>query len=194
MIVQIAISVVFVSKRMAHRPVEAIGGKLSCQPFPEPESKQRFRRRCRSKPCNGEPPIELKMAINLEEVTVTLRTGGCACGRVRYTLAGEPFLVGVCHCTKCRKESGSMFTAYAKWPLAAFEVAGKTTVYEGRSFCPVCGSRLFNLHHGDVEVRIGSLDGAPTGLVPVQEGWTRRREPWLHAIAGAGQFEQDPDR
>ena len=43
------------------------------------------------------------------------RQGGCACGRVRYTVAGEPLRVGLCHCTSCRQESGSAFTAYAVW-------------------------------------------------------------------------------
>ena len=122
------------------------------------------------------------------------RTGGCSCGRVRYQLNGEPFLIGVCHCTKCRKESGSMFTAYAKWPIAAFERTGDIETYEGRSFCPVCGSRLFNLHDADVEIRLGSLDDAPTGLMPTQEGWIALREHWLEAISGVRQFEHDPDR
>lgn len=122
------------------------------------------------------------------------RTGGCSCGRVRYRLIGEPFLVGVCHCTKCRKESGSMFAAYAKWPIAAFEVTGEVETYEGRSFCPICGSRLFNLHDADVEIRLGSLDDAPTGLTPTQEGWIVRREHWLEAIRTVEQFEHDPDR
>jgi len=112
---------------------------------------------------------------------------------VRFTLRGEPFLVGTCHCTKCRKESGAMFTTYAKWPRSAFTLTGAVETYEGRSFCPVCGSRLFNLHNDDVEVRIGSLDDAPTGLTPMQEGWTIRREHWLAPVAGVPQFERDPE-
>ena len=40
------------------------------------------------------------------------RTGSCLCGQVRYSLDGEPFLTGVCHCADCRKESGSAFTFY----------------------------------------------------------------------------------
>jgi hypothetical protein len=52
----------------------------------------------------------------------------------------------------------------------------------GRSFCPECGSRLFNLHDDDVEIRLGTLDDAPSGLMPMQEGWTIRREHWLTPI------------
>jgi hypothetical protein len=86
-----------------------------------------------------------------------------------------------------------MFTAYAKWPKAAFTFTGEVETYEGRSFCPVCGSHLFNLHAADVEIRLGSLDDAPTGLMPTQEGWIVRREHWLVAIPGVAQFEHDPD-
>ena len=38
-----------------------------------------------------------------------IHRAGCACGSVRYSLKGEPFRIGICHCTDCRKESGSVF-------------------------------------------------------------------------------------
>jgi hypothetical protein len=34
-----------------------------------------------------------------------------------------------------------------------------------------------HFHGDDVEIRMGSLANAPTGLMPMQEGWTIRREP-----------------
>ena len=121
-----------------------------------------------------------------------IRTGGCLCEAVRFELEGAPFLIGVCHCADCRKESGSAFTLYAKWPLSAFRVTGETRLYAGRSFCPVCGSRLFNLHAEDVELRVGSLDEAPDTIgTPSQEGWVKRRETWLEPIAGASQSVED---
>ncbi|HWA18798.1 MAG TPA: GFA family protein [Devosia sp.] len=120
------------------------------------------------------------------------RTGSCLCGAVRYTLEGEPFLTGLCHCADCRKESGAMFTFYAKWPIAAFRYTGEIRTAQGRSFCPQCGGRLFNLHEHDVEIRLGSLDDAPTGLTPQQEGWTIRREHWLPPIPAIPQFPRDP--
>lgn len=53
------------------------------------------------------------------------RSGGCSCGAVRYKVAGEPLRAGICHCTSCRKESGSVFTAFAVWPESAFETSGE---------------------------------------------------------------------
>ena len=122
------------------------------------------------------------------------RTGSCLCGRVTYTLDGEPFLTGLCHCADCRKESGSMFTFYAKWSIELFGFKGMIRTSHGRSFCPDCGSRLFNLSDTFVEVRLGSLDAAPSGLAPQQEGWTIRREHWLQPVPSIPQFAHDTDR
>jgi len=116
-----------------------------------------------------------------------VRSGGCACGAVRYTVRGEPFHVGRCHCADCRKESGSTFTVYAQWPRDAFELEGELATYDGRSFCARCGSRLLCLQEDDVEIRLGSLDDAPFALRPEAEIWTKRREPWLQPVEGASQ-------
>jgi hypothetical protein len=120
-----------------------------------------------------------------------VRTGGCLCGAVRYSVRGEPFNVGRCHCADCRKESGSTFTVYAHWPIDAFELSGEVATYDGRSFCPSCGSRLFNLHDEDVEIRAGSLDDAPFEIAPREEIWIKRRESWLAPVPGATQHEEN---
>ena len=122
-------------------------------------------------------------------------TGGCLCGKVRYSLRGEPFRYGVCHCADCRKESGSVMTVWAQWRREDFELIGAYETYKGRSFCPTCGSRLFNLQSDAVEIRVGGLDDAPTGLgAPPIEAWTIRREPWLAPVPGAEQSERDPPK
>ena len=123
-----------------------------------------------------------------------LHEGGCLCGAVRYSVMGDPFLVGTCHCADCRKESGASFVTYAKWKRDGFTLKGDIKTFAGRSFCPKCGSRLLNLHEDDVEIRIGSLDAAPNGFVPAQEGWIKRRESWLQPVAGATQSVGDPPR
>lgn len=38
-------------------------------------------------------------------------TGGCLCGKVRFTASGEPDRVGLCHCLDCRKHHGALFYA-----------------------------------------------------------------------------------
>lgn len=122
---------------------------------------------------------------------MTIRTGRCLCGRIRYRVTGEPSKVGICHCINCRRESGSAFVTYAIWPREAFSLTGKYATFQGRSFCPGCGSRLFNLTDTKAELRVGSLDAAPTDLVPGREIWYRRREPWLAPLAGIPQHDED---
>ena len=120
------------------------------------------------------------------------RTGGCLCGAVRYTVRGEPTHVGRCHCADCRKESGSTYTIYGHWPRDKFELIGSLATYEGRSFCPTCGTPIGTFDdEAEVEIRLGSLDDAPFGLVPQTEVWIKRREPWLPAVEGAGQHREN---
>ena len=120
-----------------------------------------------------------------------MRTGGCLCGAVRYAVRGEPTHVGRCHCADCRKESGSAFAVYAQWPRDAFELEGEVATYDRRSFCPRCAGRIGNIGDDGVEIRLGSLDDAPFQLRPEAEIWIKRREPWVHAVEGASQHEEN---
>src|SRR5258705_3501797 len=73
-----------------------------------------------------------------------VHTGECLCGAVRYSVSGDPIHVARCHCADCRKESGSAFSVYAQWPVEMFEMTGEIASYDGRGFCPRCGSRLLD--------------------------------------------------
>jgi hypothetical protein len=46
-------------------------------------------------------------------------TGGCLCGRVRYTVTGEPAFSGLCHCRNCQHYTGSAFEALIAFPAAS---------------------------------------------------------------------------
>jgi hypothetical protein len=119
------------------------------------------------------------------------RSGGCLCGAARYVVTGEPLRVGLCHCRDCKRTSGSAYVAFAVWPRSAYRGTGELGTYNGRSFCRTCGSRVANLRHDEAEIMIGSLDMAPTELIPSYELWTPRREGWLHNLPWADQFEGD---
>lgn len=83
---------------------------------------------------------------------------------------------------------------YGQWPVEAFEISGEISSYDGRGFCPRCGSRLLDTaDRGDmlVEIRIGSLDDAPFELRPEDEIWVKRRESWLPAVEGAAQHDEN---
>jgi hypothetical protein len=60
-----------------------------------------------------------------------------------------------------------------------------------RSFCLACGSRIAWLRDGEAEITLGSLDDAPTGIVPEYELWTGRRQDWMNPLPWAEQLDQD---
>ncbi len=89
-----------------------------------------------------------------------------------------PYRVGLCHCMDCRKHHGALFHASAVFPENAVTVAGQTGEYDGRFFCPRCGSPVFSRSEDEIEVHLGSLD-TPNQMIPTYELWTIRREGWL---------------
>lgn len=117
-------------------------------------------------------------------------TGGCLCGTVRLEASGRPFRVGVCHCLDCRKHHGALFYAAAIFPDDAVTVTGATREWQGRHFCPACGSSVF-AHFGDeIEVHLGTLD-APDVFKPTYECWSIRREGWLPPFPLAHTYARD---
>ncbi|SDR30440.1 GFA family protein [Pseudovibrio sp. Tun.PSC04-5.I4] len=119
-------------------------------------------------------------------------TGGCLCGNVRIVASGLPYRVGICHCLDCRKHHGALFYASAVFHEDAVVVDGETRDYEGRHFCPRCGSSVFAHSSDEIEVHLGSLD-ATSQLVPTYESWATRREEWLPPFPLAASYERDRD-
>ncbi len=105
-------------------------------------------------------------------------TGGCLCGDVRFVATGHPYRVGICHCLDCRKHHGALFYAAAIFPRDAVSIEGETRDYEGRCFCPRCGSSVFARSGDEIEVHLGALDDIEQ-FIPTYENWTVRREAWL---------------
>jgi hypothetical protein len=125
-------------------------------------------------------------------------TGGCLCGDVRFVATGQPYRVGICHCLDCRKFHGALFHASAIFAQDAVTISGAVQGFEGRCFCPRCGSSVFSRSDDEIEVNLGSLD-EPDAFRPTYELWTTRRESWLPAFDwtkrypgnrdGTGRFE-----
>ncbi|MDF1749561.1 MAG: GFA family protein [Alphaproteobacteria bacterium] len=118
--------------------------------------------------------------------------GGCLCGKVRFVASGQPYRVGLCHCMDCRKHHGAPFHASAIFPQDAVTITGETNDFEGRFFCPHCGSSVFSRIEDEIEVNLGSLD-MPDQFQPSYELWTIRRESWLPAFANLKGYDRDRD-
>ncbi len=121
-----------------------------------------------------------------------IRHGGCLCGALRFTTEGPPLRVGLCHCLDCRKFHGALFHASAIFGMAAVAITGAAAQYEGRFFCPRCGSSVFSRSGEEIEVNLGSFDETDQ-FAPSYELWTMRRESWLPDFALASCYPRDRD-
>ena len=119
-----------------------------------------------------------------------LKMGGCVCGKVRFTVSGDPYRVGVCHCMDCRKHHGALFHASAIFPEDAVKIEGETQSYNERFFCPNCGSPVFGKSDDEIEINIGSFDTSDQ-FEPTYELWTMRREAWLPDFPSMQQYDRN---
>lgn len=119
-----------------------------------------------------------------------MATGGCLCGSVRYMVDGPVGPAAYCHCTDCRRVTGSAFNVSARVALAGFRIAsgalGKFTKRADsgdeltRHFCRDCGSPIYtsSARHADaVYLKAGSLDD-PSLIKPVKQNWTASAVDW----------------
>jgi hypothetical protein len=111
-------------------------------------------------------------------------TGGCLCGDVRYQVSQDPEWVGSCHCTMCRKISGTAFSTYAVFSRETFEwTKGVPALYRSsepttRGFCARCGSTLSWETTEIFGVAVGSLD-RPEDVQPECHTNTTTWLPWI---------------
>lgn len=104
-----------------------------------------------------------------ESRSTATHRGSCLCGAVAYEIDGDLGDFGYCHCTSCRKASGSAYGANAPVDRARIRfVRGADRIREFesspgklRAFCPACGSPLYaylKTTRDVLRVRLGSLD------------------------------------
>lgn len=105
-------------------------------------------------------------------MTENTLSGSCLCGSVRYTTTGESQRFYHCHCSRCRKASGTGHASnlFVKGTLSwkSGENLIKTfKVPEAErftnTFCQTCGGRVprFIEEYGVVFIPAGSLDDEP---------------------------------
>lgn len=98
-----------------------------------------------------------------------MHQGSCLCGKIKYRVEDELSDFGYCHCTSCRKASGTAHGANAGIRRDKFFLEDPEALlreYESspgkrRVFCSNCGSPLFAYLDSTrdlIRVRLGSLD------------------------------------
>lgn len=129
-------------------------------------------------------------------------TGRCLCEGVRFEIDGRLGPIIYCHCSMCRRASGSAFAANASVRTGALRVvAGQELIAEVQSspgtfrgFCSRCGAPLYGRSEslpGLRRVRLGSLEGYPGGRC-VANIWVGSKAPWFEITDELERFDEEP--
>jgi hypothetical protein len=116
--------------------------------------------------------------------------GSCACGAVSFEITAPFETAGYCHCKRCQRRTGTLWSFNAMVPAAGFEiVAGREYVRlwkppDGiaKAFCEACGGHLYSDGGDAIGVRLGAVDGDPE----IRPQWRQ----WLESAPG---WEAIPD-
>ena len=114
-------------------------------------------------------------------------TGGCACGRVRYTAQIENDDAYLCHCRMCQRATGGVSVAFRNLKKADVAWAREPDWYASspiarRPFCRECGTSLgFEYPYSEnMDLTVGSFDD-PSRFKPTMHfGIESAHRAWLN--------------
>ncbi|MBP6241234.1 MAG: GFA family protein [Hydromonas sp.] len=135
--------------------------------------------------------------------THSINTGTCLCGAVAYEISGNLGLFQYCHCSRCRKVTGSAFAANLfvaptqfKWTQGEDKVGRyelENAKHFASSFCTQCGSNLPWLTKTGkaVVVPAGTLNQDPN-IEPKANTFYASRAPWEKCVSELPAFDELP--
>jgi hypothetical protein len=137
----------------------------------------------------------------MSQAEKNLITGRCLCGAVQFEIDGRLGPAIYCHCSQCRRASGSAFAANASVRARYLHFrSGRDAIreYEAtpgkfRAFCSRCGSPVYSRLASDPEtfrIRLGTLDGDP-GRRPLSHFWVGSKAVWHTITDELPQFAGD---
>ena len=130
-------------------------------------------------------------------------SGSCLCGKVRYQFEGPVRVFQYCHCSRCRKFTGSAHASSIlidpsnfEW-LSGEEHVGRFELPEAKhyatSFCKNCGSSLPCLSKSGkaVNVPAGTLDEDPEAR-PIKNMYYADRAAWYEDASSLKKYDALP--
>jgi hypothetical protein len=124
-------------------------------------------------------------------------SGKCFCGAVEYAVADEFVYAANCHCSRCRRTTGSAFKPFAgiaRDKLAVTKGEGDLMIYgeaqNNNTHCRRCGSLLYSVVRDGayVHVAMGTLVDDPT-IRPNRHIFVGSKAPWFTITDDLPQFE-----
>lgn len=129
--------------------------------------------------------------------------GTCLCGAVRYRVTGEILGFQYCHCSRCRRFTGSAHAANLFTDQKGLEwLAGEESVGTYRldgeppfptAFCRQCGSSMPSMSYTGRfwVVPAGTLEEDP-GCTPARSIFWESRAPWYREESGLPRHAEGP--
>jgi hypothetical protein len=124
--------------------------------------------------------------------------GKCLCGAVHYAVADEFVYAANCHCSSCRRATGSAFKPFAGIERDKLEITrgGDSLKIFGDengndTRCRMCGSFLYSVVRDGafVHVAMGSLIDDPT-IRPTKHIFVGSKAPWFTITDDLPQYEE----
>ena len=126
--------------------------------------------------------------------------GSCLCGEIRFNVDGDFESFFLCHCSHCRKDTGSAHAANLFSSTARLEwICGqeKLSSYNlpqtrhTRCFCSICGSAMPHVTEDMMVVPAGCLD-TDLALAPDAHIFGASRASWDCDLASIPVFDAFP--
>ena len=131
-------------------------------------------------------------------------TGGCLCGKVRFTAEADPTSATICHCKDCQKFTGSAFATLVRMTKNAVRIDGNLKTFSSpggsgkpllRHFCPECGSSIAEESPERapdmIILNVGTFDD-PSLARPGREIFRGDGLRWLHVEGDIPRFDRGP--
>jgi hypothetical protein len=123
--------------------------------------------------------------------------GKCLCGAVHYAVADEFAYAANCHCSNCRRTTGSAFKPFAgigrdRLGISTGEdnlmIFGDETA--NNTHCRLCGSLLYSVvrEGAYVHVAMGTLVDDPS-IRPTAHIFVGSKAPWFTITDGLPQYD-----
>jgi hypothetical protein len=123
-------------------------------------------------------------------------SGKCLCGKVRYVAPDEFVYAAICHCSNCRRATGSAFKPFAGIEHEKLRIAsghGDIMKFGGERahdvHCKHCGSLLYSVVGAFVHVTMGTLVDAPS-IRPAAHIFVGSKAPWYTIHDDLPQYQE----
>jgi hypothetical protein len=136
---------------------------------------------------------------NAQQASARMLAGKCLCGAVQYAVADAFEYAANCHCSDCRRATGSAFKPFAgiqRDKFALTQGADKLLIHGDENaahdaHCRLCGSFLYSVvrEGAYVHVVMGTLVDDPT-IRPTEHIFVGSKAPWFTITDDLPQYQR----